>query len=138
MRRYAAWPSAALVLALIPLLGSGCRKTETDPNSLAVTGLIEAIQTDIRAQVQGEVREVLVQEGQPVKKGDLLCRLDDERIRIQLDQLKAGLAGAHSKLDLAIMGSKKEMVAMAKNQVDLAAMGADQLSRDGEAEAGPA
>ena len=132
MRRFAAWSSAALVLAFILMIGSGCRKAETDQTSLAVTGLIEAIQTDIRAQVQGEVREVLVQEGQPVKKGDLLCRLDDERIRIQLDQLKAGLAGAHSKLDLAIMGSKKEMVAVAKNQVDLAAKQLEIAAKDQE------
>jgi HlyD family secretion protein len=109
-----------------------CHKAETEAALIPVSGLIEAIQTDIRAQVQGEVREVLVQEGQPVRKGDLLCRLDDERIRIQLDQLKAGLSGAQSKLDLAKMGSKKEMIAMAKTQVDLAAKQMEIAAKDQE------
>jgi HlyD family secretion protein len=125
-------PTSIYPLALGLLLFSNCRKAETELTSLPVTGLIEAVQTDIRAQVQGEVREVLVQEGQPVRKGDLLCRLDDERIRIQLDQVKAGLAGAQSKLDLAKMGSKKEMIAMAKTQVEIAAKQLEIAAKDQE------
>jgi HlyD family secretion protein len=130
MPRIAARAAATLTLALVVLLFCQCRKAETDENSLAVTGLIEAVQTDIRAQVQGEVREVLVQEGQPVKKGDLLCRLDDERVRIQLEQLQAGLAGAQAKLDLARMGNKKEMIAMVKTQVDLAGKQLEVAAKD--------
>ncbi|MGD0782322.1 MAG: efflux RND transporter periplasmic adaptor subunit [Candidatus Aminicenantales bacterium] len=125
-------PASIYPLALAVLFFADCRKTESDLNSLSVTGLIEAVQTDIRAQVQGEVKEVLVQEGQPVRKGDLLCRLDDERIRIQLDEAKAGLAGAHSKLDLAKMGSKKEMIAMAKTQVEIAAKQLEIAAKDQE------
>jgi len=119
-------------LAFVPLLFFNCRKAETEISALPVSGLIEAVQTDIRAQVQGEVREVFVQEGQPVRTGDRLCRLDDERIRIQIDQIKAGQAGAQSKLDLARMGSKKEMIAMAKAQVEIAVKQLEIAAKDQE------
>ena len=69
-------PTSIYPLALGLLLFSNCRKAETDLTSLPVTGLIEAVQTDIRAQVQGEVREVLVQEGQPVRQGDYVKQGD--------------------------------------------------------------
>ena len=60
--------SALAVLAL-PRCGKGPESDQWIP----VSGLIEAVQTDVRAQVQGEIGKILVQEGQPVDKGDLLC-----------------------------------------------------------------
>ncbi len=109
-----------------------CRDATRDGSKLPVTGIIEAVETDIRAQVQGEVLEVFAQEGQTVKKGDLLCRLDGERIRFQLDQIKAGQDGAAAKLDLFKMGNKKEMIAMAKAQVEIAAKQLEIAAKDQE------
>lgn len=119
-----------IVLAVLPLALAVCRKAETGEAILAVTGIIEAVQTDIRAQVQGEVREVLVREGQPVRAGDVLCRLDDEKLRIQLDQVKAAQDGAKAKLALTRMGNKKEMIAMAKTQVEIAAKQLEIAAKD--------
>ena len=103
-----------------------------DGSKLLVTGVVEAVETDIRAQVQGEVLAVFAKEGQAVKKGDLLCRVDDERIRLQLEQVKATQTGAAAKLDLYRMGNKKEMIAMAKAQVEIAAKQLEIAIKDQE------
>jgi membrane fusion protein (multidrug efflux system) len=43
----------------------------------------------IRAEIAGQVREVLFDEGQSVKKGQLLLRIDDSELRAQLAQAEA-------------------------------------------------
>jgi HlyD family secretion protein len=109
-----------------------CHKSREGSQSIAVSGIIEAIQTEIKAQAQGEVKQILVQEGQPVKKGDLLCLLDNEKLQIQLSQAKAGIAGAQAKLELFKRGTKKELIAVAQNQVDIAAQQLELAAKDQE------
>jgi membrane fusion protein (multidrug efflux system) len=41
---------------------------------------------DILAKIGGEVREILVEEGDVVREGDLLCRLNDAELRVALDE----------------------------------------------------
>jgi membrane fusion protein (multidrug efflux system) len=48
-------------------------------------------ETGVVAKVGGVVKEILVEEGQYVKAGDVLARLDDEKIAVQLSQAKAAL-----------------------------------------------
>lgn len=113
--------NAYIILSLILLFFlSNCKSDRTNSTSLEVSGLIEAIDTEIRAQVQGEIKEVFVQEGQLVRKGDVLCHLDNEKLNIQLNQLLASLEGAQAKLALFKKGTKKELIAVAKNQLEAA------------------
>jgi RND family efflux transporter MFP subunit len=55
----------------------------------------------IRPQVDGELLELLVREGQQVKRGDLLVRIDDRAIVAALDQAKAQLAVSVAQLKSA-------------------------------------
>ena len=48
-------------------------------------------ETGVVAKVGGVVKEILVEEGQYVKAGDVLAKLDDEKIAVQLSQAKAAL-----------------------------------------------
>jgi len=41
---------------------------------------------DILAKVAGEVAKIMVEEGDFVKEGDLLCKLDDDELRISLEE----------------------------------------------------
>ena len=109
-----------------------CQKKKEDASEIEATGIIEAVKTEIKAQAQGEVKQILVQEGQKVKKGDVLCRLDEEKLRIQLSQVKAGQDAAQAKLKLAKMGTKKEMIAVAKNQVEIVAKQLELTEKDAE------
>ena len=46
-------------------------------------------ETGVVAKVGGVVKEIMVEEGQYVKEGDVLAKLDDEKIAVQLAQAKA-------------------------------------------------
>ncbi len=56
------------------------------------TAPIEAFaEADVIAKVAGEVREILVEEGDDVRKGQVLARLDGDRLRLELNQSEANL-----------------------------------------------
>jgi len=56
------------------------------------TAPIEAFaEADVIAKVGGEVRELLVEEGDDVTKGQILARLDGDRLRLELNESKARL-----------------------------------------------
>ncbi|MGB5489584.1 MAG: efflux RND transporter periplasmic adaptor subunit [Woeseiaceae bacterium] len=56
------------------------------------TAPIEAFaQAVVIAKVPGEVKEILVEEGADVEKGQILARLDGDRLRLELNESKARL-----------------------------------------------
>ncbi|QJP14167.1 HlyD family secretion protein [Starkeya sp. ORNL1] len=55
----------------------------------------------VAPDVSGFVSEVLVQDNVPVKKGDVLFRIDRARFAIALEQAEAALAGRKATLDQA-------------------------------------
>lgn len=56
----------------------------------------------VAPDVSGFVSEVLVQDNQAVKKGDVLFRIDRARFAIALEQAEAAVAGRKATLDQAI------------------------------------
>jgi membrane fusion protein (multidrug efflux system) len=56
------------------------------------TAPIEAFaEADVIAKVEGEIREVLVEEGDEVEEGQVLARLDGDRLRLELNESSARL-----------------------------------------------
>lgn len=56
------------------------------------TAPIEAFaEADVIAKVDGEIREVLVEEGTDVTEGQVLARLDGDRLRLELNEAQARL-----------------------------------------------
>ena len=56
------------------------------------TAPIEAFaEADVIAKVHGEVREILVEEGDDIRKGQILARLDGDRLRLELNESEARL-----------------------------------------------
>ncbi len=70
-------------------------RQDTVVDAILATGQIEAIQSaELRAEVDGRIVEILMQEGSEVGKGDGLFRIDDR-------ELKAEVARAEAERDLA-------------------------------------
>ncbi len=66
------------------------------------TGRVSAIETvELRPRVSGYVERVAYQEGQEVKKGDLLFVIDQRRYRAELNRAQADLERARSEARLA-------------------------------------
>lgn len=88
------------------------------------SGRIQAIDwVQIRPQVSGIITEVHFDEGQIVKKGDLLFTIDPRPFQAELARDQATLAGAQAKLALAQVNQKRSQDlistrAIAQNQLD--------------------
>ncbi len=82
--------------------------TNRPDGNLHASGTIESIQVDLSPETSGKVQAVLVDEGQTVKTGDPLLRLDDSLLTAQrtvataqLDSAKAGVQTAQNALQTA-------------------------------------
>jgi HlyD family secretion protein len=75
---------------------------------LAASGTIEGTQVIVAPEIGGRVKEVLVQEGDVVKVGQVLVRFDDSLLQAQLSQAQASLQSAQANYDLAARGPTEE------------------------------
>lgn len=66
---------------------------------LQATGYVTARrQATVSAQIVGTLSEVLIEEGDPVVKGQVLARLEDNAYKAQLDAANAGAAAARAQV----------------------------------------
>jgi HlyD family secretion protein len=97
-------PAPALVmLALITL--AACRQA-ADPNLIRLNGRIEAVMVDLSPKVTGRVREVLVREGERVKAGDILVRLDLGETNLAVGRDQSQVASAEARVRDLQAGSR--------------------------------
>ena len=62
------------------------------------TAPIEAFaEADVIAKVEGEIREIFVEEGDDVEEGQVLARLDGDRLRLELNESRARLRKMHEE-----------------------------------------
>ncbi len=66
--------------------------------AVRVSGNIELTQVNISFKIPGRLVERTVDEGQPVKKGQVVARLDKDQLIAQRDRAKAALDGSESML----------------------------------------
>lgn len=141
--------TGALVLWMLPGLFAGKKATEGSAEtenalvlvevrtqtSESVTSVITA-QGDItpnrevtlRAETSGAVKEILIQEGQSVKEGDIILRLDMSDREIRLERARARVAEAKRKHDAAKNLGQKGYAAQSRVDEALA------LLKDAQAE----
>ncbi len=89
---------------------------------------------NIVPQVKGRVTEVPVEPNRPVKKGDVLFKLDPTPYKLQVDALEAQLAnaiGTSKELEEQLAGAAAQ-VAQAKSAIDQAAARVREVSAKAE------
>jgi multidrug resistance efflux pump len=105
---------AAVIVA--PLVAAACGEAE-DPNLIRLNGRLEAPLVDLAPKVTGRVLEVLVREGDRVKAGDLLIKLDIGELAVAVDRDKAGVETAQARFRDMAAGSRNQEVASAEADV---------------------
>src|SRR3546814_10176652 len=80
--------------------------------TLASGSLVYAQQIQLRSQVTGRVAEVLVEEGERVRKGQVLMRLDPEAFAADLASASAGVRAAEIEIE-----SRRSRVAELQRQL---------------------
>src|SRR5215813_631524 len=96
-----------VVLAILVGLYYGVRALAGNSNGqLKASGTIEAVTVNVSPELAGKIKEVLVDEGQPVRAGDDLLHLDDSLLTAQravaaaqAETAKAALATAQTNYD---------------------------------------
>lgn len=72
---------------------------------------------EIRPQIDGELLELTVKQGQAVQKGTLLARIDDREIRAMLKQDKAELLNRQAQLNIALLDLKRYQHLKSQNAI---------------------
>lgn len=85
-----------LIIALLTLSTlTGCGQQ----NPPVYSGTIEGIEIPIQSELGGPLKELSVSEGDEVKKGQLLMKIEDRTSLLQLEEAKAGVAAAQAQYD---------------------------------------
>ncbi len=72
----------------------GGNKTNTP---ISTTGIIEATEVNIGAEISGRIKEIRFDEGDRVEKGDILILIESDEIEAQLHQAEANLQAAKAE-----------------------------------------
>lgn len=91
--------AAVAAIVLLVVIGTAALRwwSAGRAQGVRVSGNIELTQVDIAFKLPGKLAERAVDEGQPVKKGMLLARLDAASLLRQREREQAGLASAESQ-----------------------------------------
>jgi HlyD family secretion protein len=114
--------TALIIIAALLVTASGylyVRSAGDRPadHQLRIAGNIEAHESMVSFKVQGRIVELPVQEGQYVKQGDLLAKLDDDDYRQQVAVDEATVQTREAELDLAVAGSRVQEIQAAKQSL---------------------
>lgn len=93
------------------------RSHASDPPALVATGTLEADEITVSTKVTARVAEVLVSEGQMVKPGDVLFRLDVSDLHAQRQEAVASVHDAEARLALLLAGARQEEISRARAAV---------------------
>jgi RND family efflux transporter MFP subunit len=75
-------------------------------NTISATGTLAVYdQATISAKVPGRLKEITIDLGKIVKKGELIAQIDTQDYQLRLEQAKAALAQARTRLGLSIDGT---------------------------------
>lgn len=90
---------------------------------IAAEGKMEAMpgfETEVGSEIDGRIAEFFVKEGDTVKKGDPIARLENSDIRAKLKETEAQHAVAKSKLSEIVSGARDEEITKARAALDAA------------------
>lgn len=124
-----------IVLILVAVIATGYYTYTTlfqsrTTDALTASGTVEAAEVLIAPELSGKVSEVLVNEGDMVKAGDVLFRLDDTLLQAQRNVSEAALDTAQAASQTA-----ESAVAVAQSQYDLtltAALAEQKVNRNAD------
>lgn len=103
----------SIMTLTIVILISGCGWNSGKPDG---SGTIECTEVDIAPQVAGKIALLVSQEGDAVKSGDLIARLDSADYELKRNEARATVAVAKAQLELLQAGTRKEDIERAREQ----------------------
>ena len=115
--------AGVIVLAVLGFLVFGFRllrsweNSKKDPNQLVLYGNVDLRQVDLSFNNSERIAEVLVQEGDRVKRGQILARLETDRLRPEAEEAEAEAEAQQAVVQRLHHGSRPEEIAQARANV---------------------
>ncbi len=134
-----------IVLIVITLLAGAFyflrRYTRKPPaTTIELSGTIETTEVDVSFQVPGKIIRLMPQEGDQVKKGELIAQLDDKDLRQNInvarstqETIRAQLPQLETKIDTSKAQEARQLV-QAKTQIDEAKLRWESLRKGSRTE----
>jgi HlyD family secretion protein len=107
----------AVVAAAVAVIAWWMADRHRSSNALVLYGNVDLRQADLPFNASERVTEVLVQEGDHVKLGQLMARLDPTRIEPQVAKAEADVAAQQQVVNRLRAGNRPEEVAQARANV---------------------
>lgn len=82
------------------------------------SGVAEATTYDLAFEIPGKIVKYYVKEGQKVKQGDLLVKIDQDTLLAQLKQMQANLGAARANLANLKAGARPQEIQQARSQLE--------------------
>jgi HlyD family secretion protein len=120
MRRMGWIGALIIVIALIAGVVWWLTRRESGPGELISHGNVDLRQVQLSFNNSERIAAVLVQEGDRVRKGQLLARLDTRRLEPQVAQAEAEAAAQRQVVQRLRAGSRPEEIAQARANVESA------------------
>lgn len=113
---------AIVVLAVLGGLGYWWWSSQqaTAVTDSMLSGTVESTEYQVASTIAGRIVEVTVAEGDSVEEGDVIARLDDSALKLQVEQADAGVKAADALVDQAKDDGTKAEIAAAKARLDQA------------------
>jgi len=128
------WLRVAAIVAFVVVVGLtvtwAARRFTRDDKVLALTGTIEATQVEVSAKITARILERLVNEGQPVERGQLLVRLDPEEWSAEARRAEAAVKTAEAQLRDLLAGSRRQEIEQARAALRNATATREMTERD--------
>ena len=102
--------AAAIILLAIVLVCLLMILPHVPVTSLTASGIVEATEVTVASKVLARVTGVYAEEGDGIKAGQLLVRLQDTDFAAQVRQAKSALAAAQARLLEALNGPRPEQI----------------------------
>ncbi len=96
-------PVIIAVIAIVVLIANA-----SSPEENFITGIIETTDVDVASKIPGRIDTIFVSEGDMVKKGQVLARLESKELDAKLEQARGMMNAAKSKMDMAHNGARPE------------------------------
>ncbi|HOJ37545.1 MAG TPA: efflux RND transporter periplasmic adaptor subunit [Ignavibacteriales bacterium] len=97
------FPIIIFVIAIIFIIAKNLRTEEE-----IITGMVEITDVDVASKIPGRIDQILVKEGDYVKKGQLLAVIVSKELEAKLEQAKGVMEAAKAKSQMAHNGARKE------------------------------
>ena len=103
----------------VPIVTATADKQTVEYILYQVGSLVANQEVTIRTETQGKVLEILFNEGSPVKKGDVLVRLDDAKITADIQSLQAKVEQLEVRLKNRLKSLERNRSLMEQNLVSV-------------------